>query len=66
MKRYFAYLIFFVLFLSVVSSSSAQTQTQKQEVPPLSVQNVRRNIQPGSPSRPSFVEVIYLDLIEKK
>ena len=50
MKRSFAYVIFCLLFLGFISSSTAQQQTSqqaqplKQEMPPLSIQNVRGNI----------------------
>jgi len=46
MKRYFAYVIFCLLFLGFDSSSAAQQQTKplKQEVPPISVQNVKGKI----------------------
>jgi glyoxylase-like metal-dependent hydrolase (beta-lactamase superfamily II) len=50
MKRSFVHVICCLLFLSFISSSAAQQQTSqqaqplKQEVPPLSVQNVRGNI----------------------
>jgi len=50
LKRYFAYVIFCLLFLGFISSSAAQQQTLqqaqllKQQVPPISVQNVKGNI----------------------
>jgi len=50
MKRFFAYIIFCLIFLSLISPSSAQQQTSQQtqplklEVPPISVQNVKGNI----------------------
>ena len=50
MKRSFAYVIFCLLFLGLISPSSAQQLTSqqaqplKQEIPPISVQNVKGNI----------------------
>lgn len=50
MKRYFAYIIFYLLFSALISPGSAQQLTSqpaqplKPEVPPISVQNVRGNI----------------------
>ena len=50
MKRSFACIIFCLLFLGLISQISAQQQTSqptqslKQEVPPISVQNVKGNI----------------------
>jgi len=50
MKRYFSYVIVCLLFLGFISSSAAQQQTLqqaqllKQQVPPISVQNVKGNI----------------------
>ncbi len=50
MKRFFAYVIFCLLFLGLISPSLAQQQTSqqaqplKQEVPPISAQSVKGNI----------------------
>ena len=50
MKRFLAYIIFCLIFLGLISPISAQQQTSqqaqplKQEVPPISVQNVKGNI----------------------
>jgi cyclase len=50
MKRHFAYIIFYLLFLGLLSPGSAQqltsqpAQSLKPEVPPISVQNVKGNI----------------------
>jgi len=50
MKRFFAFVIFCLLFLGLVHSISAQQQTSqqvqppKQEIPPISVQKVKGNI----------------------
>jgi cyclase len=50
MKRSFAYIIFYLLFLGLISPSSAQQLTSqpaellKPEVPPISVQSVKGNI----------------------
>ncbi len=50
MKHSFAYIFYCLLFLGLISPSSAQQQTShqaqplKQEVPPISVQNVKGNI----------------------
>lgn len=50
MKRFFAYVIFCLLFLGLISPSPAQQQTPqqaqplKQEIPPISAQSVKGNI----------------------
>jgi len=50
MKRSFVYVFFCLLFLDLISPSSAQQQTSqqtqplKQEIPSISVQNVKGNI----------------------